>query len=107
VEECYKLDFARFVAFFRAISDETRQRILLLLEERERCVSELVEEFDLSQPTISRHLAVLKNAGLVKSRREGQNVYYSLNEEWLRCCCADFFCCFSCCAPFFKKKEES
>jgi len=89
------------------MSDETRQKILLLLEERERCVSELVQEFDLSQPTISRHLGVLKRAGLVNARREGQQVYYSLNSKGIRDCCVHFFGCFKVCACFFEPRKSS
>lgn len=101
VERSPDLDYSRFADFFQAVSDETRQRILLLLEEKERCVSELVAEFNLSQPSVSRHLGVLKHAGLVSSRREGQQVYYSLNGDTIRDCCRDFFCCFEACVRFF------
>ena len=54
---------------FRALSDPTRRRILALLGERERTVNEIVAEFDISQPAISRHLALLREAGLVTSVR--------------------------------------
>lgn len=75
------------VAFCRALSDETRQKILQMLREREMCVSEIVDAFAMSQPTISHHLAVLKSTGLVSDRKEGKQVYYSLD----RCCLSD--CC--------------
>lgn len=65
--------------FFKAISDKTRRSILLLLETRELNVSEIVAQFHLSQPTISRHLAVLRGANLVTDRRQGQHVIYRLN----------------------------
>ena len=70
----------------KALSDETRLRVIKLLEERELCVCELIQVLDMSQPRISRHLSVLRNAGLVDDRREGKWVYYSLcnrtdNEE--------------------------
>ncbi len=64
---------------FKALSDETRLRVIKLLEERELCVCELMQVLDMSQPRISRHLGVLKNAGLVNDRREGKWVYYSLS----------------------------
>lgn len=63
---------------FKACADETRLRVLLLLAERELCVCELVEVLDMPQGKISRHLAVLKHAGLVQSRREGTWIYYAL-----------------------------
>lgn len=62
----------------KALSDETRVRVMKLLEERELCVCELMQVLEMSQPRISRHLGVLKNAGLVNDRREGKWVYYSL-----------------------------
>jgi ArsR family transcriptional regulator len=65
----------------KALSDETRLRVVKLLEGGELCVCELMEVLDMSQPRISRHLSVLKNAGLVDDRREGKWVYYSLCNE--------------------------
>jgi ArsR family transcriptional regulator len=62
----------------KALSDDTRLRVMKLLEERELCVCELMQVLDMSQPRISRHLSVLRNAGLVDDRREGKWVYYSL-----------------------------
>ncbi len=88
-------------ALFKAIGDPTRQEILLMLEERERSVSEIVGRFKLSQPTVSRHLAVLHQAGLVARRRAGQKVVYSLKPESVRCCCEDFFGNFGCCSGLF------
>jgi len=105
MESCRNIDYSRFATFFQAISDQTRQRMLLLLEEKERCVNELVAEFNLSQPSISRHLAVLRHAGLVSARREGQQVYYCLNGDLIRDCCKDFFCCFEACDCFFERAE--
>lgn len=89
----------RLAQAFGAISHEVRQRILFLLQERERSVNELVREFELSQPTISRHLAVLKRAGFVQDRRVGQQVFYALDEEGIRSCLTEFFGRFRCCAP--------
>ncbi len=63
---------------FRACADETRLRVLLLLRARELCVCELVEVLAMAQGKVSRHLAVLKRAGLVRSRREGTWIYYAL-----------------------------
>jgi ArsR family transcriptional regulator, arsenate/arsenite/antimonite-responsive transcriptional repressor len=66
---------------FKALSDHTRLRVIKLLEERELCVCELIQVLDMSQPRISRHMSMLKNAGLVEDRREGKWVYYSLRKE--------------------------
>ena len=69
--------------FFKALSDGTRREILRLLERQECCVSEIVSRFESSQPTISRHLAVLKDANVVTCRRSGQRVIYELSGEAL------------------------
>ena len=66
--------------FFQALSDQTRLRCLLLLQQRhELCVCELVETLRIAQPKISRHLAILRNSGIVLDRREGTWVHYRLN----------------------------
>jgi DNA-binding transcriptional ArsR family regulator len=62
-----------------AIADPTRRRIVELLAERERTSGELVDEFNLSAPAISQHLNVLREAGLVTTRAEGQSRIQSLN----------------------------
>ena len=63
---------------FKALSDETRLRVLVLLSERELCVCQLESALGLSQAKVSRHLTVLRNAGLVDDRREGLWIFYSL-----------------------------
>jgi ArsR family transcriptional regulator len=68
------------VRFFKAFSDETRLRILHLLLKGELCICELMEVLNLPQSNVSRHMAYLKNAGLVDDRREAVWVYYSLTE---------------------------
>jgi DNA-binding transcriptional ArsR family regulator len=64
-----------------AIADPTRRRIVELLAERERTAGELVDEFDLSAPAISQHLNVLRDAGLVTTRAEGQSRIQALNPD--------------------------
>ena len=68
----------QYVDLFKALSDETRLRIVLLLSEKELCVCQIVEALVLSQVKVSRHLTILKYAGLVRCRKEGTWVYYSL-----------------------------
>jgi ArsR family transcriptional regulator, arsenate/arsenite/antimonite-responsive transcriptional repressor len=63
---------------FRAVSDRTRLRILNLLRGGEICVCHIVAVLDSPQPTVSRHLAYLRRAGLVVARKEGQWMHYSL-----------------------------
>lgn len=84
---------------FRACSDRTRLRILHLLSEGELCVCHIVDVLAVPQPKASRHLAYLRRAGLVKSRREGLWSYYRLAPargafhkkllECLSCCCLE------------------
>lgn len=75
-------------SLFRLLSDITRLRCLLLMQaEGELCVCELTHALSLSQPKISRHLAALRDAGVVSVRRQGQWVYYRLHRElpgWAR-----------------------
>jgi ArsR family transcriptional regulator len=68
---------------FKALSDETRLRILSLLATREMCVCEVMVALDLTQPTASHHLGILENAVLVKDRKEGKWVFYSLSDPSL------------------------
>lgn len=64
---------------FKALSDETRLRILALLSEGELCVCDLMAALDLPQSTVSRHLAYLRNAGLVDDQRRGIWMFYRLS----------------------------
>ncbi|MGG1690814.1 ArsR/SmtB family transcription factor [Heyndrickxia ginsengihumi] len=63
----------------KLLGDKTRLSIMAILKQRECCVCELLEVFDMSQPAISQHLRKLKDLGLVKEERRGQWNYYSLN----------------------------
>src|SRR5512135_2262782 len=64
----------------KALADENRLRILMLLRERELCVFELMGVLGLSQPLVSSHLGVLRAAGLVDARREGKRMRYAITE---------------------------
>ena len=81
----------------RALSDPTRLKIMLMLEGRDRTVGEIVDFFDLSQPTISRHLQTLTAAGLVKRTKKAQRVYYGINSERVKATCISLAACFPCC----------
>ncbi len=65
---------------FKALSDTTRLLILGLLIEREMCVCEVMVALNLTQPTASHHLRILENVALVKDRKEGKWVFYSLKD---------------------------
>lgn len=75
------------VLFAKAIADETRQQIMKLCCCRELSVSEIVEKTSVSQPTVSHHLAILREADLVLVRSEGKQTYYTLNQEHMALCC--------------------
>jgi ArsR family transcriptional regulator len=64
---------------FKALSDDTRIRILKLLEGGELCICKIMEILDMKQSRVSRHMGILKNAGLVTDRRDGKWVHYSLH----------------------------
>ena len=68
-------------SIFKVLSDHTRIRILKLILQRELCVCELMQVLNMTQSRISRHVNLLKQAGLVKDRREGKWVYYSVNSQ--------------------------
>jgi len=65
--------------FFKALADETRLRILKLLEHGELCVCDLTAALEMTQPNVSFHLGILKAAGLIRDRREGRWSYYDLD----------------------------
>ena len=69
---------------FKALADPTRRSILALLGEERRSVSDLTERFDMSQPAVSQHLKVLREAGLVTEHKAGRNRIYAFNAEPLR-----------------------
>jgi ArsR family transcriptional regulator len=76
------------LTFAKAMADETRQEIMRLLCCRWLCVSDVVDALGhVSQPTVSHHLAVLRDAGLAHTRPEGRQVFYSLNQDAVAFCC--------------------
>ncbi|GAB4458558.1 MAG: hypothetical protein Kow0070_12400 [Anaerolineales bacterium] len=75
------------VLFAKAIADETRQKIMSECCCCELSVNEIVEKVGFSQPTISHHLAILREAGLVKAREDGKQTFYTLNQDRLAYCC--------------------
>jgi ArsR family transcriptional regulator, arsenate/arsenite/antimonite-responsive transcriptional repressor len=76
------------VTFVKAIADETRQQIMRLCCCTEISVGDIVDALQVSQPTVSHHLAILKTAGLVKTRRDGKQIFYTLDQEKIasNCC---------------------
>lgn len=73
-----------FDDLFKALSDPTRRSILKMLRRGDMTAGEIAEQFDITKPSMSHHLNVLKQAGLVLSDRNGQHIYYSLNTTVLQ-----------------------
>jgi ArsR family transcriptional regulator len=70
-------------AISKAIGDESRRKIIEMLKDGEMPASSIFDQFDYAAPTISRHLSVLKEAGIVNTRRNGVFIYYTLNVDIL------------------------
>jgi ArsR family transcriptional regulator, arsenate/arsenite/antimonite-responsive transcriptional repressor len=75
------------VEFAKALADETRQKIMKLCCCKWLSVTEIVEQLDVAQPTVSHHLAILREAGLVSIRPEGKQTFYTLNQDRVVSCC--------------------
>ena len=75
------------LSFAKAIADDTRQQIMRLLCCQWLCVSDVVERTGVTQPTVSHHLAILREAELVHVRREGKQVFYTLDQDKVAVCC--------------------
>lgn len=71
----------RLASVFKSLADPTRLRIVAALSERELCVHELTERLEMNQPAVSQQLRLLRDRGLVRTRREGRHVYYRLDDE--------------------------
>lgn len=83
------------VEFAKAIADTTRQQIMKLCCCEWCSVSKLTEQTGVSQPTVSHHLAILREAGLVESRSEGKQTFYTLNQERVAFCCGQLMLTFA------------
>ncbi len=75
----YQRKEARLNALFKALSDPTRRKILEMLNKENLNAGQIAEAFNISKPSISHHLSILKNADLISSEKDGQNIIYSLN----------------------------
>jgi ArsR family transcriptional regulator len=75
------------VDFAKALADETRQKIMRLCCCDWISVNDIVAKLDVSQPTVSHHLAILRDAGLVNVREEGRQTFYTLNQDKVVDCC--------------------
>ncbi|NSL51807.1 ArsR/SmtB family transcription factor [Calidifontibacillus erzurumensis] len=75
------VEIVKAAQVLKLLGDKTRLTIISVLKKQDCCVCELVELFDMSQPSISQHLRKLKDAGLIIEERKGQWIYYSLNKS--------------------------
>lgn len=73
--------------FAKALADETRQKIMHICCCRQLSVNDIVEQTGVTQPTVSHHLKILRDAGLVDVERRGKEIYYTLNQKALATCC--------------------
>lgn len=71
------------IDIYKALSDESRLRIMNILMQKELCVCEIEVTLDMSQSNVSRHLIKLKNVGMVESKKESQWAYYSINKNFI------------------------
>jgi DNA-binding transcriptional ArsR family regulator len=91
------------VLFAKALADDTRQKIMNLCCCQWLSVNEIVEKLDVTQPTVSHHLAILRDADLVTIREEGKQTFYTLNQERVSFCCGQLMIKF---APETKTTEK-
>jgi ArsR family transcriptional regulator, arsenate/arsenite/antimonite-responsive transcriptional repressor len=75
------------VLFAKALADKTRQKIMKICCCNWLAVNEIVERLNVTQPTVSHHLSILREAGLVEVREEGKQTFYKLNQKRITVCC--------------------
>ena len=97
----------RYTKYFKAFGDPSRFKIIQLLASKEMSVNDIADAIGLSQPTASRHLAILREAEVVVDRREGQQVYYSLNKDNVESCCSGFCDCLEIPAKAGRKAKKA
>jgi ArsR family transcriptional regulator len=73
-----------YIPIFKALADDTRLKIVEMLSCGEMCACDILESFQITQPTLSYHMKVLTDSGLVKSRKEGNWIRYSNNEKMIK-----------------------
>ena len=76
-------NYGEYTLLMKALSDETRLKIFDMLSEGELCACKILEDFDITQPTLSYHMKILCDSGLVDSRRDGIWMKYSINKNSL------------------------
>lgn len=79
-----KLDAKKTAVIFKAFCDENRIRILQLLQSGEKCACMLLEEMNITQPTLSHHMKILCDSGIVTGRKEGKWTHYSISPKGVK-----------------------
>lgn len=79
-----ELDAKKTAVIFKAFCDENRIKILQLLKDGEKCACRLLEEMNITQPTLSHHMKILCDSGIVKGRKEGKWTHYSISPNGVR-----------------------
>ena len=77
------MDYRKTAIMFKAFCDEKRLQILSILQSGEKCACKLLDAMQITQPTLSHHMKILCDAGVVNGRKEGKWMYYSISEEGL------------------------
>lgn len=78
------MDEKRIAAIFKAFCDENRVRIIKLLRSGEKCACKLLDEINVTQPTLSHHMKILCDSGIVVGRKEGKWMHYSISEKGVK-----------------------
>jgi len=93
MDDCCNIDEKLYSKLFKAFGDQSRLKIIAMLAAKEMTVNDIAKAVGLSQPTVSRHLSILKDADLVVDRRDKQRVFYILNKDSVMTCCIGFCDC--------------
>ena len=80
-EDSMETNYAEFALLFKALADETRLKIIDMLSDGELCACDILKYFNITQPTLSYHMKILTDCGIVNANRIGAWMHYSLNEE--------------------------
>lgn len=79
----YTMDYQNYVQILKAMADPNRLKIIDLLSCGSLCACDILEHFNFSQPTLSHHMKVLQNAGIVSARKDGKWQHYTLNDDFI------------------------
>jgi len=79
--EIFLQDYSKYSLFMKALSDETRIKIFHMLSQGELCACDILQDFNITQPTLSYHMKILSDSGLVNGRRDGVWMKYTINKK--------------------------